>query len=494
MKRIALLAVDVALIVLATGVALVLLQNIEFDADKFANSLTYFAASAVSSLIVFGAANLGRPLWRFMTLQDLSEVVFAILASTATATFLTFGYNRLEGVPRSLPCLQFLTGVALLVAARLFHRGFHNARRNSRASALLCNPHSDVCSRNVLLFGLSPLTEVYLEALAEFVAGRVVVVGIVARAKRQVGRLAGAQPILGIPDALEEILHKLETHGISVHQIVLLVPWFDLSTEARQALCDAQASGIQIHDVTRGLGLVELSEADTASASNFPQLFEIPAEALSAMSRRSYWGIKRSLDVCAAFVLLIVAAPVFAVVATLTAATLGGPVLFWQQRPGLGGRPFRLYKIRTMRSVRGRKDDGASDRDRLTRAGAFLRRYRIDELPQLFNILRGDMSFIGPRPLLPKDQSASFSARLLVRPGLTGWAQVIGGRDISPVDKAALDVWYVLRASIALDLQIILRTLLFLVIGERISISAINRAFKDLSAGSILREPKSTPV
>ena len=118
--------------------------------------------------------------------------------------------------------------------------------------------------------------------------------------------------------------------------------------------------------------------------------------------------------------------------AVLVGASVGLPVLFWQQRPGLGGRPFRVYKFRTMRAAHSSDGRRLSDKERVSQMGTLMRRLRLDELPQLFNIFRGDMSFIGPRPLLPCDQSDAYRARLLVRPGLTGWAQVVGGRDISP--------------------------------------------------------------
>ena len=107
-------------------------------------------------------------------------------------------------------------------------------------------------------------------------------------------------------------------------------------------------------------------------------------------------------------------------------------------------------------------------------------RTRLDELPQLLNILKGDMSFVGPRPLLPVDQPIDCTARLLVRPGLTGWAQIKGGRQISPSDKAALDVWYVRNMSLALDLEIILwSTVPMLIFGERVAESAVGQAWRD---------------
>jgi lipopolysaccharide/colanic/teichoic acid biosynthesis glycosyltransferase len=128
-----------------------------------------------------------------------------------------------------------------------------------------------------------------------------------------------------------------------------------------------------------------------------------------------------------------------------------------------------------------------SDAERVTTVGVFLRFTRLDELPQLLNILRGDMSFIGPRPLLPCDQDPAYCARLLVRPGLTGWAQIIGGRAISPEDKAVLDIWYVRNASLYLDLKIALKTVPMVVFGETISRASIEEAWSELEEAGILR-------
>jgi lipopolysaccharide/colanic/teichoic acid biosynthesis glycosyltransferase len=132
-----------------------------------------------------------------------------------------------------------------------------------------------------------------------------------------------------------------------------------------------------------------------------------------------------------------------------------------------------------------------ADEERASRIGLFLRRTRLDELPQLLNILRGDMSFIGPRPLLSCEQDAAFRARLLVRPGLSGWAQVVGGRTISAEDKAALDVWYVRNASLSLDAAIVLRTIPMIFFGDAISENLIDHAWRDLRRAGILKEGRA---
>lgn len=179
------------------------------------------------------------------------------------------------------------------------------------------------------------------------------------------------------------------------------------------------------------------------------------------MSGVSYDVIKRGLDAAAAFVLLIVTAPVMCVVALLVALRLGRPVLFRQARPGCGGEHFMLVKFRTMRDV-DESQGLVSDADRLTPLGRALRLTSLDELPELWNVLRGQMSMIGPRPLLPR-YTAFFSERerlrLTVRPGITGWAQVNGRNHSSWDARLEMDVWYVEHRSLRLDGRIVALTL-----------------------------------
>ena len=192
-----------------------------------------------------------------------------------------------------------------------------------------------------------------------------------------------------------------------------------------------------------------------------------------------YHRVKRAIDLVGSAVLLIALAPLFLLVGLLVAADVGLPLVFWQQRPGLRGLPFKLYKFRTMADAYGSDGQRKSDKARVSTVGDFLRRSRLDELPQLLNILKGEMSFVGPRPLLPVDQPIDSRSRLLVRPGLTGWAQIKGGRQISPADKAALDMWYVRNVSLTLDLKILLGTVPILIFGERVAETAIVHARRE---------------
>ncbi len=170
--------------------------------------------------------------------------------------------------------------------------------------------------------------------------------------------------------------------------------------------------------------------------------------------------MKRLLDIIVSALGLILLSPVFLIVAVVVLATMGRPILFRQTRPGRGGKPFDMLKFRTMRADTG-GGGVASDAQRLTRTGKFLRRTSLDELPELWNILKGDMSLVGPRPLLMQyleRYTPEQARRHDVRPGLTGWAQVNGRNALSWEEKFALDTWYVDNRSFRLDLKIIAMT------------------------------------
>ena len=173
--------------------------------------------------------------------------------------------------------------------------------------------------------------------------------------------------------------------------------------------------------------------------------------------------LKRALDGAVAGVALVCLAPVMAASALVVWASLGRPLLFRQLRPGRGGAPFELLKLRTMRDARDAQGRLLPDRARLTRAGRLLRSTSLDELPQLWNVLRGDMSLVGPRPLcleyLPR-YSPEQARRHDVLPGLSGWAQVNGRSALGWDERLRLDVWYVDHWSLALDLRILGRTVL----------------------------------
>ena len=187
--------------------------------------------------------------------------------------------------------------------------------------------------------------------------------------------------------------------------------------------------------------------------------------------------LKRAFDIVFSACWLVGFAPLLLVVAILVRLKLGSPVLFIQERPGLRARPFRMVKFRTMTDERGPDGGLLPDEQRLTSFGKFLRSTTLDEFPEMWNVLIGDMSVVGPRPLLMRYVARydSFQARRMeVRPGVTGWAQVNGRNSLTWEEKFALDVWYVDHRSFWLDMKIVVMT--FFRVFARSGINATNAA------------------
>lgn len=182
--------------------------------------------------------------------------------------------------------------------------------------------------------------------------------------------------------------------------------------------------------------------------------------------------IKRLFDIVASICGLLLLAPVIAIVAWQIRRKLGSPVLFRQVRPGLNGKPFEMIKFRTMRDAVDAAGNPLPDSERMTPFGSFLRSSSLDELPELWNVLKGDMSLVGPRPLLMEYlplYSPEQYRRHEARPGVTGWAQINGRNALSWDEKFKLDIWYVDNRSFWLDLKIIFLTIKKVVVRDGIS-------------------------
>jgi sugar transferase EpsL len=208
-----------------------------------------------------------------------------------------------------------------------------------------------------------------------------------------------------------------------------------------------------------------------------------------------YDRLKRIIDIALSLIGAIVLVPVFGVLAWRVRREFGSPVLFRQVRPGRHGRPFTLRKFRTMTDARGPDGRLLPDEQRLTRFGSWLRSSSLDELPEMLNVLNGEMSLVGPRPLLTEYLALydpEQARRHEVRPGITGWAQVNGRNDMSWEDKLALDVWYVDHRGPWLDARILLRTLQVMV--RRDGISMQGHATAERFRGTTVPDPAPDPL
>ena len=182
--------------------------------------------------------------------------------------------------------------------------------------------------------------------------------------------------------------------------------------------------------------------------------------------------MKRVLDIAASVIALLMLSPIILLITLLIRSRLGSPVLFRQVRPGLHGKPFEMIKFRTMRDAVDKHGNPLPDEERMTRFGSLLRATSLDELPELWNVLKGEMSLVGPRPLLmeylPLYSSEQYR-RHEVRPGVTGWAQINGRNALSWEEKFKLDVWYVDHQSLWLDIKILWLTVKKVLVRDGIS-------------------------
>jgi lipopolysaccharide/colanic/teichoic acid biosynthesis glycosyltransferase len=473
------LAFDLFLVALATIAAAITRDNFDINYPRLIAVLPYLVITVTIAGVVLPALGIHRSAWQFTSMRDCLRITSATAIVVLGAVAIDFLVSRLDGVARALPLIQALLMISFLVGARIFKRASYDRRVRSA-------PPPSNRTETILVVGFNKLAEFYLQCIAEFHSSHVRIAGVLGEGGR-VGRSVHSHPVLGEPEQVVSTLRRLETHGVFVDCILVTAARNDLSLLVQEALSQIQATTtIRLEYLAERMGIQSPPARTAVAKAPSPEEPITTVTAVNqALGQVSYHQLKRVIDVAASAMAVILLAPLFLLVALVVAADVGFPVVFWQQRPGLRGRSFKLYKFRTMRDA----GDGQreSDDERISVVGDFLRRTRLDELPQLLNILKGDMSFVGPRPLLPVDQPIDCAGRLVVRPGLTGWAQIKGGRQISPSDKAALDEWYVRNMSFALDLEIILGTVPMLIFGERVTDSAVGQAWQDLK---IVTAPK----
>ena len=468
-------AADLICVSVSPVIALLIRDNFDTSVLRLQALVPYAMLCIFFGVIVFTVARLPRRLWRYTSLIDILHLVSAATVVLLLALAASFYLNRMENIARSLPVIQWFLLISSMAGIRIAVRllGERAALKRSQSREASGGP------KHVLVVGVTDLTELYLRSVDEFSQGHLTVVGILASGSKMHGRFIRMHKVLGKPENVRTVLSELELHGVVVERIIVMQPFEWLSKDAREALLAVERSStIEVDWLVESLGLRgDASRARGLLKPTFDKGETQPTPTNHEFaSRGRYHHAKRTIDGAAAILVTIALAPVLALVAGLVAVDVGLPLVFWQQRPGRQGRRFKLFKFRTMRPAHDAHGARIPEELRSSKFGKFLRRSRLDELPQLYNILLGEMSFIGPRPLLPVDQSQWESWRLVVRPGLTGWAQVNGGREVSPDDKAALDIWYIVNASLWLDIAILLRTVVMLVLGERVNRSALHAA------------------
>jgi len=485
MKKFLVLGADAAIFSAAAIFAWLVRIGLEDAGRQYTDFLPYAVSSLPAGAVIFYLFRLHKHFFRFFSMPEFIRTASAVTMAVLVTMLVAFTHFRLEGVPRSLPFLHGVFALGGIVALRLTGRWL-GIRKEKFAQAGAAGKRREA----VLIVGFTPLAELYLRAVRLHGGHNVHPIGILDDNTAMQGHTMQQCEVIGQPRDLPEILLQLSIHGLRIRTVVLAVSLEDLDEEARKVLTELEGQGrIHVRDFQRHLAdfmLPIFGEETDVEKKPVKDRVPLPAgvrEKVQAACAR-YDMAKRVLDVTVAVVIGGLALPVLGLILPLVRLTMGSPVIFWQERPGRNGRIFRLYKLRTLKPGVGADGQILKDEDRLTAMGAFLRRTRLDELPQLFNVVRGDMSFIGPRPLLPidlpKDMPQWNALRAKAQPGLTGWAQINGGKAVSKEDKVVLDVWYLCNMSWGLDLRILWMTLKVMAAGEKLDRDAIRRAHEDL--------------
>lgn len=420
-----------------------------------ANFVLYVIFSTIGTITLLRVGGAFNVAWRFFSMPDAIDALFSMGLGVVVAIATSFIHDRLDGIPRILPFIQIILQFCAFTGARYVLKRLANHLRPS-----LVRP------TNVLLIGCNQTSYIYARAVESIGQRSIRVVGALTHDPSMVGHTLRGIQIVATFERIDEVIGKYSIHGQTIRKLILSANDAEIAPRSLEKI-KATAERFDLQ-------LVDIHSLFTEAAGFIDDDDEFSVDAIEL--KGGYWVVKRVLDVLVAGLLLIILAPLLLVSALIVALDMGPPVVFWQERPGRHGKPIHVYKFRTMRDGIDKNGRPLADDARTSKLGLFLRKTRIDELPQLWNILRGDMSFIGPRPLLLVDQPEEVSQRLAARPGVSGWAQVNGGRIITPEEKRALDLYYIAHASLTLDAMISWRTLGMVLTGDRRNEVEIQRA------------------
>ena len=480
---------DAAVLSLAAPLALFVRQDFNFASSNFSTLYYYMGIIFAISFVSFLVVRSHRPLWRYASLANLATIVMHVTLIIAFALVISFLMFRLEAIPRSVPFIQALLGIGAMGAPRLLIRLMGREHRSTVVA-----PEPTNLREHVLIVGLSSVTDLYLRCVDELGKGRFEIEGILTEEGNAQGRALRDVPVLGAPAELPLVLNDLHVHGVEISRIVLTVPFDSLSEAAQKELHHWENHGLISLDMFEerlgfrdvpelGQGVIGAPPPDarsTARPGTMPtkskSATEAAFEAPPTQFPKGFFALKRAYDIASALVLMILLLPLYALGAFFVLFDLGVPIVFWQVRPGLHHIPIRVHKLRTMGPGHDRRGNPIPDEHRISLIGRFLRRCRLDELPQLYDVLVGNLSLVGPRPLLPKDMPHNVAWRYQVRPGITGWAQVNGGHLLRPDQKLLLDRYYIENASVWFDVKILLLTLIAAFCGDKINLKVIAKA------------------
>jgi lipopolysaccharide/colanic/teichoic acid biosynthesis glycosyltransferase len=404
----------------------------------------YWACCTIFSLISFSVFRLEHRGACYFTVDDIFDIVKAVVVAELLTAIALFSFTRLDGIPRSTLFIHSLILATALIAARtMTHLFEYKQKRAYRPPAK---------TKYAIVVASKYFSSTFIKWLQTNDIEPKHVVAILDESEEMIGRRISGVPTLGGPLKVKQTVEEFAIHGVKVDELIVSggenhlpkLVLAELRRICRQTDIELTFLPQLFQSTFRQAADQNVEPADPRREPDFP---------ISA-----YFGVKRTLDFVFALAFLALLLPLWVCVSALVVLDVGTPLLFWQRRLGRGGRAFQIYKFRTMRTPFDRFGEYLPENLRQSSIGRLLRKTGLDELPQLLNVLVGEMSLIGPRPLLPQDQPADPTIRLLVRPGITGWAQVNGGKQITNEQKYDLDEWYIRNASPWLDLRILLLT------------------------------------
>jgi lipopolysaccharide/colanic/teichoic acid biosynthesis glycosyltransferase len=428
----------------------------------------YVIVTVVCAIPAFLAFRISDGMNHLFSVHDAFAVCGAVAATVASSSLFLFILTRLDGLPRSTPLICGLVLGAGLTVARAIARVYHQNLNASKAKRQTTAAPQDL--RRIILIGADRFSALTIKLLEHQRPRTTHAVAALDPRKALIGRAIAGVKIVGLVDDFDGILDEYSVHGIEIDEVWLSDDVTSLSDDTLKRLSERCAE--------RGLKFTRISDALNLTSSIVRDSGNWHSDADDAITLGGYFKLKRIIDVVGAGALLLAVWPLTLVACYLVLVDVGAPIIFWQQRIGQNGRRFLLYKFRTYHTPFDRDGRRIPEEQRLSKIGRAIRATRLDEIPQLLNVLIGDMSLIGPRPLLPHDQPSDPRLRLLARPGITGWAQLNGGTIVTPEEKDALDIWYIRHASLWLDLRIAVSTFLFAFKGEKVNDLALKQALR----------------
>lgn len=432
------------------------------------NVAIYCGIALIASLIVFQWFKVSSSIPMFFSAHDAFVLTQACVIIVSLTVVLLFAVARLNEAPRSVPFLHMFILASGLLGQRAMSRLF--ARQ--RAGIISTIPGKTF--ENILILRASRLAWFFSKMVEEFSFHESRIVAILDERPWLYNRSLNGYQIVGSPANLAKIVDEYAAHGVEIHKVVV--------ASQKNSMTDEMWNGVRAVCTAKKINIEWLHEKlfyPAAANAGSQQAPTSQSDLVQGVADRPYWKFKRFLDYVISVFAIIAVAPLAILLVALILIDVGYPIVFWQQRIGYHGRPLHLYKFRTMRASFDRKGRLIDDSKRISSIGQLLRRTRLDEIPQLFNVLMGSMSLIGPRPLLPIDQPKTTSFRLQVRPGISGLAQVSGGKLLSAEEKNALDEWYIQKASVLLDVKILFLSALTLVRGDRRNEAFISMALAE---------------